>query len=84
MEQNSLLVKVANYSQITSRDFLTALKICGFVLSDAVTKSALFFILATLLLFVGEFCCLFGHFARQRRIFTFISGVLCIISGVYL
>jgi hypothetical protein len=32
---------------------------------------------------VGEFCCLFGHFARQRRIFTFISGVLCIISGAY-
>ncbi|XP_068084348.1 uncharacterized protein stg1 [Anabrus simplex] len=48
----------------------------------AVTKSALFFILATLFLFVGEFCCLFGHFARQRRLFTFISGVVFIISGL--
>ncbi|KAK7870812.1 hypothetical protein R5R35_005472 [Gryllus longicercus] len=48
----------------------------------AVTKSAVFFILATLFLCLGEFCCLFGHFARQRRLFTFISGVVFIISGL--
>lgn len=47
-----------------------------------VTKSAAFFIIATLLLFLGEFSCIFGHFSRQRRLFTFISGVIFIISGL--
>ncbi|XP_063223483.1 uncharacterized protein LOC134531644 isoform X2 [Bacillus rossius redtenbacheri] len=48
----------------------------------AVTKSAVFFFLATVILFAAEFCCLFGHLARHRRLFTFISGVLCIVSGL--
>ncbi|KAF4521850.1 hypothetical protein B566_EDAN003724 [Ephemera danica] len=52
------------------------------VSSYAVTKSAAFYILATLLLVLGEFCCCFGHFARQRRVFTFISGIIFIISGL--
>jgi hypothetical protein len=46
-----------------------------------VTKSAAFYITAAMFLFVAEFCCCFGHFARQRRIFTFISGIIFIISG---
>lgn len=50
--------------------------------SDTVTKSAAFFILSTVLLFVGEVCCLYGHFSRQKRLLTFISGVIFIISGL--
>ncbi|KAL1130751.1 hypothetical protein AAG570_011992 [Ranatra chinensis] len=49
---------------------------------DAVTRSAFFFIIATLLLFFGEFSCMYGHFDRSRRIFTFVSGVVFIISEV--
>ncbi|XP_014273280.3 voltage-dependent calcium channel gamma-5 subunit [Halyomorpha halys] len=48
----------------------------------AVTRSALFFIVATLLLFCGEFSCMYGHFRRSRRIFTFVAGVVFIISGL--
>ncbi|RZF45485.1 hypothetical protein LSTR_LSTR009356 [Laodelphax striatellus] len=48
----------------------------------AVTRSAFFFILATLLLFFGEFSCLYGQLMRRRRIFTFVSGVVFIISGL--
>ncbi|XP_075230688.1 stargazin-like protein [Lycorma delicatula] len=48
----------------------------------AVTRSAFFFILATVLLFFGEFCCLFGQLVRNKRLYTFISGVVFIISGL--
>ncbi|XP_024081278.1 uncharacterized protein LOC106673530 [Cimex lectularius] len=48
----------------------------------AVTRSAFFFIIATLLLFCGEFSCIYGHFHRSRRIYTFVSGVIFIISGL--
>lgn len=48
----------------------------------AVTRSAFFFIVATLLLFCGEFSCMYGHFKRSRRIFTFVAGVVFIISGL--
>uniref|UniRef100_T1IAZ6 Voltage-dependent calcium channel gamma-5 subunit n=1 Tax=Rhodnius prolixus TaxID=13249 RepID=T1IAZ6_RHOPR len=48
----------------------------------AVTRSVFFFIMATLLLFCGEFSCFCGQFQRSRRIFTFVSGVIFIISGL--
>ncbi|CAB3363918.1 Hypothetical predicted protein [Cloeon dipterum] len=48
----------------------------------AVTKSAGFFVISTILLIVAEIFCLFGHVARHKRIFTFISGLIFIISGL--
>ncbi|XP_046660244.1 voltage-dependent calcium channel gamma-5 subunit [Homalodisca vitripennis] len=48
----------------------------------AVTRSAIFFVSASLLLLCGEFCCLCGHLARHRRLLTFVAGVIFIISGL--
>jgi hypothetical protein len=49
--------------------------------SDAVTKAAMFFIISSILLVVAEIFCLCGHVARHKRIFTFVSGLIFIISG---
>ncbi|XP_054282129.1 voltage-dependent calcium channel gamma-4 subunit-like [Macrosteles quadrilineatus] len=48
----------------------------------AVTRAAVFFVSASLLLLCGELCCLCGHLSRTRRLLTFISGVIFIISGL--
>ncbi|KAF6200770.1 hypothetical protein GE061_005215 [Apolygus lucorum] len=48
----------------------------------AVTRSASFFFIATFLLFWAEFSCIYGLIHRSKRIYTFISGVVFIISGL--
>ncbi|XP_044733458.1 uncharacterized protein LOC123296062 [Chrysoperla carnea] len=48
----------------------------------AVTRSTIFILAATLLLCGGYCSCLIGHFVRHRRLFTFISGVLFIVTGL--
>ncbi|XP_071051765.1 voltage-dependent calcium channel gamma-5 subunit isoform X2 [Onthophagus taurus] len=48
----------------------------------AVTKSAGFFVVATLLLCCSYCCCIIGHCAKHRGLYTFISGVLFIITGL--
>ncbi|CAG0879647.1 unnamed protein product [Cyprideis torosa] len=50
--------------------------------NDAVTKSAIFYFISTILLLFGELFCCFGHCTRRKRIFTFISGVVFIVSGL--
>ncbi|BET02831.1 PMP-22/EMP/MP20/Claudin family [Nesidiocoris tenuis] len=52
------------------------------VIPYAVTRSAAFFFIATFLLFWAEFSCIYGLIHRSKRIYTFISGVVFIISGL--
>ncbi|XP_018324336.1 voltage-dependent calcium channel gamma-5 subunit isoform X2 [Agrilus planipennis] len=48
----------------------------------AVTKSVFFFALATLLVAAGYICCLLGQCSKHRRLFTFVSGVVFVVSGL--
>ena len=48
---------------------------------DAVTQSAFFYFFASALLVIGQLCCCVGHFGRGKKLCTFLSGVLFIISG---
>lgn len=51
-------------------------------LTDAVTKSAMFFFLATFLLVTAEVCYFAAHITQPKpRICIFVAGVVFIISG---
>uniref|UniRef100_A0A8D8Q3R0 Voltage-dependent calcium channel gamma-5 subunit n=2 Tax=Cacopsylla melanoneura TaxID=428564 RepID=A0A8D8Q3R0_9HEMI len=48
----------------------------------AVTRSSVFFIFSTVLLISGEISYMYGHFVFHKKIFTFVAGVVFIISGL--
>ncbi|KAK9738116.1 PMP-22/EMP/MP20/Claudin tight junction [Popillia japonica] len=48
----------------------------------AVTRSVIFFATATFLLCGGYCCCILGHCVKHRGLYTFISGVVFIVTGL--
>ncbi|KAJ3625188.1 hypothetical protein MTP99_018750 [Tenebrio molitor] len=46
-----------------------------------VTRSVFFFLAASLLLCGGYCCCMLGQCVRHRTLYTFISGVIFIVTG---
>ncbi|XP_044253108.1 voltage-dependent calcium channel gamma-5 subunit [Tribolium madens] len=47
-----------------------------------VTRSVIFFLAASLLLCSGYCCCILGQCVRHRSLYTFISGVIFIVTGL--
>lgn len=52
-----------------------------FFFTDAVTRSAAFFATATILLCSGYCCSIIGQCARHKGLYTFISGIVFIVTG---
>lgn len=50
--------------------------------TDAVTKSIFFFAAASFLLLLAYASCLLGYCIKKRGLYTFVSGVVFIISGL--
>ncbi|KAF7265701.1 hypothetical protein GWI33_020784 [Rhynchophorus ferrugineus] len=52
------------------------------VIPYVVSKSAIFFLLASCLMLAAFACCILGQCVRYRGIYTFISGLLFIFTGL--
>ncbi|XP_030763132.1 voltage-dependent calcium channel gamma-8 subunit-like [Sitophilus oryzae] len=52
------------------------------VIPYVVSKSAIFFLLASCLMLAAFVCCLLGQCVRYRGIYTFVSGLLFIFTGL--
>ncbi|XP_008478595.1 uncharacterized protein LOC103515431 [Diaphorina citri] len=61
---------------------LGSMKLTDIKKKDAVTRSSVFFIFSTVLLICGEISYMYGHFVFHKKIFTFVAGVVFIISGL--
>lgn len=53
-----------------------------FLFTDAVTRSAVFFAAAAFLLCSGYCCSVIGQCARHKGLYTFISGIVFIVTGM--
>ncbi|CAH0564273.1 unnamed protein product [Brassicogethes aeneus] len=47
-----------------------------------VTKTVVFFLIASILLALGFCCCIFGQCVRNKSLYTFVSGVIFVITGL--
>ncbi|XP_059471842.1 uncharacterized protein LOC132194538 isoform X2 [Neocloeon triangulifer] len=76
----------SNYNGTGERNYLSKYTVSGLwslcYTNHAITKSAVFFIVSSILLVLAVIFCLAGHLARHKRIFTFLSGLIFIISGL--
>lgn len=70
------------YRNTYSRKFHTP-RHAIFSFPDAVTRSAIFFAAATLLLCSGYCCSIIGQCARHKGLYTFISGIVFIVTGMF-
>ncbi|XP_067118741.1 voltage-dependent calcium channel gamma-5 subunit-like [Centruroides vittatus] len=48
----------------------------------AVKRAAIFILVSTFILIIGEILCFFGHLLRRRWVLTFASGIAFILSGL--
>ncbi|KAH1015910.1 hypothetical protein HUJ04_007221 [Dendroctonus ponderosae] len=65
-----------------AQDYSPDLKDSTLVIPYVVSKAAIFFLLAGSIMIAAFMCCMLGQCVRYRGIYTFISGLLFIFTGL--